>query len=106
MNFKKLIWKIGAYRRNPSLYKIYYELKKSENLQLEKLENIQLTKAIDLIKKANINSKYYNDLFKKHAFNPDSDFNSLSDLYKIPITSKNDLIANATIIQIKPAKTK
>ena len=36
-------------------------------------------------------TKYYNELFKELNFNPRTDFKSLNDLEKIPVTEKNKI---------------
>lgn len=57
----------------------YWSKKKIQTYQFNRLKN-QLVSASE--------TKYYRDIFKKINFCPKTDFNSLGDIKKIPITSK------------------
>ena len=58
--------------------------------EVTEIEQIQTTKLIELLHYVNVNSKYYNSVFKTKKINI-SEINSISDLQKIPVTTKDDL---------------
>ena len=91
----KLIYKIGEKLRNPSLQEKYTFLKTSEKWSLEQLENYQLLKLRELLKIAINNAPFYKEKFKNIKV---SEINSLSDLKKIPITTKEELFTNNSAI--------
>ena len=91
----KLIYKIGERYRNPSLQKKYAFLKASEKWNIEELENYQLLKLRELLKISINNSPFYKEKFKSIKI---SEINSLSDLKKIPITTKDELFTNNSVI--------
>lgn len=101
----KLIYKIGASFRSPSIDYCYRFLKKTESWSYDELQDYQLEKLIDLINHAYLNSSYYRGLFDKNNLNP-MDIKSLNDLYKIPITSKEQLILNTNEIEIVDSSKK
>ena len=102
---RKMIFKIGQKLRNPSLKNWFKFLKNSETWTLEELENYQLKKLQELVSVAYNNSKFYRILFNKNGFNP-SHINSLEDLKKLPIISKQDLISNNKEIHTELISTK
>jgi phenylacetate-CoA ligase len=84
----KMIYKIGEKFRNPSLNDKFTFLKVSEKWCLEELEKYQLKKLKELLKIAINNSPYYKEKLKDTNL---SEFNSLSDLKKIPFTTKEEI---------------
>jgi phenylacetate-CoA ligase len=92
----KFIYKIGQKIRNPSLNKKYQFLKESEKWTLEELEKYQLKKLKELLQIAASNSPYYKEKFKDIDL---LEINSLKDLKKIPITSKEELFTYTRAIQ-------
>ncbi|REE81973.1 phenylacetate-CoA ligase [Lutibacter oceani] len=102
---KKVIFKLGQKLRNPSLNNWFSFLKKSESWTLKELENYQLLKLKELVSVAYNNSKFYRNLFEENGLSP-SDINSLADLKKIPIISKEDLITKNKDIQVTLKATK
>ena len=96
----KVIWFIGAWLRNPSLFKIYKELKISEKYSKSKLNDIQFRKLKNILIFAYENSNFYKKKFKEKSFNPRKDFKSVEDINKVPIISKNDLLIFNDEIQV------
>ncbi|MBI9042226.1 phenylacetate--CoA ligase family protein [Lutibacter sp.] len=93
----KLIFKIGQNFRNPSLTKNYLFLKESEHWSLEKLKAYQLLKLQELVAFSYHHSSYYKTAFDAIGLKP-SDIESLEDIKKLPIVSKQELIQYATEI--------
>lgn len=73
--------------RNPSLRRIYLSLKESEK---KRSDGNRILK--DFLIFAFQNSRHYWKQFDNVKFDPKRDFNSLSDIYKIPVITKNELI--------------
>ncbi len=67
--------------------KIYSELLKSEFFDKEKIDLYQFEKTKEILKYCNENIPYYQELFEKINFKIE-DFNSLKDLERIPILTK------------------
>jgi len=91
-SFSKLIFKLGAKRRNPGLYQWYTFLKKSEKWSLGELKDYQLKKLQELIRFVEKHSPYYKDLFKRESISAD-DIRSLEDIKRIPSISKAQLLS-------------
>ena len=89
--FYKLIYLLGQKYRNPSLGKIYNSLKKSEKWSLDELENYQLKKLKEILNIAYNNSSFYKSKFDELHINI-FEINKLSDIKKIPILTKKELI--------------
>ena len=87
-----IIYKLGAKSRNPSLFNIYREFKKSEKLSLSELEDKRFSKLKGLLIFAYKYSPYYKELFDSVAFNPEQ-FSDISEMQKIPATDKSILIS-------------
>jgi len=98
--FHKLVYKIGAHLRNKELYSKYNFLKKSESWSLEELKAHQLSALKKLVKHAYANSEYYKNKLDGMGISPE-DIISLSDLQKLPIFTKQDLLDNSDKMQIK-----
>lgn len=87
---KKIFW-WGANRRNPSLYKQFLELKKTEKLSREELLKMQEERLKTFVQFAYKNSSFYKDHFEKTNFNPIENW-SLEKFKKTRPVSKADLI--------------
>lgn len=87
----KWIYKIGQHLRNPSLATWFHFLKDSEAWTLASLETYQLKKLQELVEIAYTNSIYYKNRFEALGIKP-SDIQSLEDLKKLPITTKEELL--------------
>lgn len=88
----KIIWETGSSLRNPHLDLHYRELKKTESISLNSLRELQFKRVKEILIHAFKNSIYYNKVFLNYSFDPESDFQSLDDLKKIPTISKEELI--------------
>jgi phenylacetate-CoA ligase len=82
-----------------NLYKVigiflyYFRYNKTQYCDNDKIDNYQFKR----LRKQLIHSsktRYYSKLFKKLNFNPKTDFKSLNDLEKIPVTEKNKVKEN------------
>jgi len=87
----KWLYMLGRYFRNPSSQSIHSFLSKSESYPLERLEAFQLKKLKELIGFAYQYSPYYKKTFSENQVKP-SDIQSLDDLSKLPIITKNELL--------------
>lgn len=95
---EKILYQFGIMVRNPTLNAQIKYLKDTDKLSVKNLEEIQLKKCKELIHFAYLHSAYYRDLFNSVNLRPE-EIETLSDLSKIPITSKRNLIEeNARII--------
>ena len=65
-------------------------LKKNEKLSKDELNRIVIDKLKKLIRHARENSQYYKNLFVGHDITEDM-INSIDDLKKIPITTKDEI---------------
>ena len=92
----KIIYKIGERIRNPSLKIKYDFLKASEKWTLEELERYQFIKLKELLENAKKHSPYYKVKLKNINI---TEFKSLLDLKKIPVTTKQELFESRNLIQ-------
>ena len=76
------------------IVKYYTFIKKSQFFNKDKIEKYQFLKLKKLLIECNNDVPYYKNLFNNLNFNPISDFNSLDDLKKIPILSKDHVKLN------------
>ncbi len=74
------------------LYSLY-SLNKSQWLSIAEVKNIQNVKLKNLVKHAYANVVFYNKLFKKARITP-NDIQTVEDIYKIPIISREELRAS------------
>ncbi len=88
----KFIYKTGERLRNPSLSNWFYFLKESETWSLASLEAYQLKKLKELITVAYSKTVYYKNIFDLSGLKP-ADIQSLEDLKKLPIITKNELLS-------------
>lgn len=86
------IFRLGTWKRNPSLPSYYGFLQQSDKWSLEKLENYQIANCRELLVFAYANSDYYRDVFDSCSFDP-ALFSCLDDLKKIPSIDKSVLMS-------------
>jgi phenylacetate-CoA ligase len=94
----ELVYRAAVRVRNPSLWKEYERLKKSEFLSLAELRQIQLDRTQRLLESAEKYSALYREHFRTHGFSARR-FSSLEDLTRLPVMTKNDLVAENERIQ-------
>ncbi|UKM65601.1 phenylacetate--CoA ligase family protein [Flavobacteriaceae bacterium GSB9] len=87
----KWLYIVGRNFRNPSSKQIHQFLGESNNFSLEELESFQLKKLKELVDFAYQYSGYYRKIFIENYVKP-SDINTLSDIKKLPIITKKELI--------------
>lgn len=92
MSLYKLIWNIGAWYRNPSVLRLYIQLRKSEQLNNADLEALQFTKLKETLVFAQQHSKFYAQKFAEVNFIPETDFICIADIKKVPVIEKSDLL--------------
>ena len=73
-----------------SISKSLHFLLESQSWTTEELVAYQEERLRSLVKHAYENVPFYHELFKEHHLVP-SDINTIADLHKIPVISKNDL---------------
>lgn len=93
----KLIFHMGQKLRNPSLKEWFVFLKKTEHASIEELEEYQLQQLQKLVEVAYSNSTFYKQSFDSVGLKPPN-ISSLSDLKKLPIVSKDELITHNAAI--------
>ncbi len=93
MGVAKIIYQLGELFRNPSLQKHYMFLKESEKWSHEALEAYQLSQLQQLVAHCIATVPYYQALFKAEGITPES-IQTLADLKKIPVLTKQELLAN------------
>ncbi|WP_333889203.1 hypothetical protein [Sphingobacterium siyangense] len=93
----KLIFKLGALYRNPSLGNSFKELQKTDKASLEEIQKIQERKFAEILDFAFGYSPYYQRKFEELEITRD-DIRSLDDLGKLPILEKDELRAHASKI--------
>lgn len=96
--FYKYLFKIGQELRNPSLKKWLLFLKKSDTWSLDELERYQLNRLKELLFFANEHSVFYRNKFKNNNLLVD-DIKNISDIEKLPIINKRDLLDYNSEIQ-------
>ncbi|WP_105188463.1 phenylacetate--CoA ligase family protein [Pseudoalteromonas sp. T1lg48] len=90
--FYYLLYILGSRFRNPSLNKVYRELKETEFADSDTLKKIQEDKLRCLLCFCYRYSPYYRKKFNEISFNPESDVYDKGILSQIPLLSKGDLI--------------
>lgn len=93
----KIVYKIGRQLRNPSIKKWFLFLKTAESKSLEELKAYQLNKLQEIVNIAYSNSSYYKKKFDTHNIKPSS-IKSLTDINKLPILEKTELLENSASI--------
>ena len=85
--------------KHKSLYKVigiflyYFRYSKTQYWDNHKIDNYQFKRLRKQLIQAS-KTQYYSKLFKELNFNPRTDFKSLNDLEKIPVTEKNKVKEN------------
>lgn len=87
----KWLYILGRNFRNPSSKRIHRFLETSQDYTLNQLENFQLVKLKELVAFAYQHSEYYRKVFDQMQISA-SEINTLSDLQKLPIITKQQLI--------------
>lgn len=87
----KIIYKLGIWKRNPSIPRIYKELLESDKWTIEQLEANQFEKLKKLLQFAYDYSDYYHKVFDEVGFTPSS-MTSINDIKSLPIIDKKTLI--------------
>ncbi|MCW8107263.1 hypothetical protein OPS25_01930 [Alteromonas ponticola] len=87
----KIIYLLGAKVRNPSLFTIYENLKRTEFASRKELDTIQLEKLRSLLISAYQTSPFYTALFDEYGFDPN--ISAIEDLLVLPTINKSDLIS-------------
>ena len=85
--------RLSYFLRQRKDYNYYLDFKKSENLSISALEENQINNFKSIFSFAKKSVPYYSNLFTKLKLQ-ESDFNSLSDLEKLPILTKEIIRAN------------
>ncbi len=89
----KLIYKLGAKFRNPSMQKRFQFLQQTDRWSIAQLQAYQLDELKKFLVFVNEHSPYYKQQFAAAGFNAAS-FNSFEQLKQIPIIDKTNLIAH------------
>lgn len=89
--FHKKLFYWGAKKRNPSIFKHFADLKKSEKLSLSELQVLNENRLRELSVFAYRHSSFYRDRFLKIDFNPIENW-SLEKFKQVALTTKKDLI--------------
>ncbi|MFQ3262051.1 MAG: phenylacetate-CoA ligase [Reinekea sp.] len=94
----KLIFILGAKLRNPSLFKIYKSLKKTEMFTADELKEVKNYNAREFFSFVYDYSPYYRQKFDEVGFIP-NEIDDFTDLSKLPITEKRDLLEKNKLIR-------
>lgn len=96
----KYIYLAGVRVRNDAIWSHYNFLIDSQNWELQKLQDYQLERLKDLLQLAYTKCSYYRKKFENSNIEP-SMIKQLSDLERIPILTKDELLKNNDTIQIQ-----
>ena len=99
-NVRKIIYLLGTKIWNDDIFNKQKFLLESQYWNIERLLIYQYGKLKNIINTAYYYSKYYRDKYDSCNLKP-SDINSLSDIRKLPILTKDELLKNRELIQIK-----
>lgn len=102
---RKFIYLLGTKFWNDDIFNKYNFLLESQYWDIDRLLTFQNNKLKTIIHTAYNGSRYYRDKFDSLKLSP-NDINSLNDLKKLPILSKDELLRNREIIQIKKKREK
>lgn len=89
--FHKWLYYRGAKKRNPSLFKHFSDLKKTEKCELAELKKLNEERLQKLCIFAFQNSEFYRNRFNRVSFDPVNSW-SLAGFQRLPQVSKKDLI--------------
>lgn len=96
----KLVYLAGIWARNPRILNNYQFLVESQKWDIGKLQKYQYEQLIVLLRHAYEHSEFYRNKFEQNKIHPD-DIRSLSDLKKVPVLTKEELLSNVGKIQTK-----
>lgn len=94
----RVLYCAGVLLRNRSIFENLDFLKKSQHWDIPTLQEHQFHKLKGLVKHAYDNSAYYREKYVKCNFSPDM-LSSFSDLSKIPVITKQEVLSNTQAIQ-------
>lgn len=100
MGLFKMVYLAGIYFRNRTIFDCYKTLRETEKWDLDRLKGHQLQKLQDLVETAYRKSAFYRVKLDAAGVSPDS-IRSLDDLKLLPQLSKEEVLANASSIQIR-----
>lgn len=87
----ELLFRGGARRRNPSLFREYERLKSSEWFGAEALAQLQLERTVEFLTFVRSHSAYYRQSFERAGFRPEG-LSCIADLSSLPPVDKATLI--------------
>ncbi len=87
----RILFRIGTNKRNPSFFKILRKLKETEFVSRQVLDEVKHKNARSYFAFISNNSSYWSEFLSKHDFNIGSP-DLISEIKKLPISTKNDLI--------------
>lgn len=100
MNWREILYKIGAKRRNPSLYRHFTDLLSTDFLTRDDLDKLKFDKLQRFLAFANTNSPWNKERMKTAGFNPSEDF-SFEKFVKITPIGKEELVQHNQKIQVE-----
>lgn len=89
--FHKWLFHLGAKKRNPSIFKHFEDLKKTEKLNYQELKQLNELRLRELCTFAFNHSSFYRDKFQQIGFDPQASW-SIEKFKELPFTTKGDLI--------------
>ncbi|TFV97222.1 phenylacetate--CoA ligase family protein [Algoriphagus kandeliae] len=101
---KKIIFKKGANKRNPSLINHFDDLIASDFWPKNKLNQLAEKRLKDLLVWSFENSPFYKKKIVEAGFDPYLENFDWKNFKKIPITTKSDLVNYNSVIQVPPSK--
>lgn len=96
----KLVYLAGIRARNPRILNNLEFLVESQKWDIDRLQKYQYEQLAALLRHAYDHSEFYRNKFEQNKIHPD-DIRSLSDLKKVPVLTKEELLSNVGKIQIK-----
>ncbi|MDG1275689.1 MAG: hypothetical protein P8O16_00310 [Algoriphagus sp.] len=99
MNWREILYKSGAKKRNPSLYKHFNDLLSTDFSHRKELDMLQLERLQRFLIFAYNNSPWNAERMKRAGFNPSEDF-SIEKFKKINPIGKEDLVQYNEKIQV------
>ncbi|WP_075352687.1 phenylacetate--CoA ligase family protein [Algoriphagus marinus] len=100
MNWREILYKSGAKKRNPSLYKHFNDLLSTDFSDRKELDLLQLESLQRFLIFAYTNSPWNAERMKRVDFNPAEDF-SIENFKKITPIGKEELVQNNEKIQVE-----
>lgn len=100
MNWREILYKSGAKKRNPSLYKHFNDLLSTDFSDRKELDLLQLERLQRFLIFAYTNSPWNAERMKRVGFNPSEGF-SIENFKKITPIGKEELVQNNEEIQVE-----